>query len=143
MNVLVALIGLVAVAQAGSSSCVASNKKVIAAVRFRFIPTAISTGHTISSWSDGGGHRATITADANPFAGREYAGGNRGNILGTRAYGSGYPYGASDVTTLKGRPFPHVMWPISWGPGYMGGDEYWDSELDLLRPGGVLGAWAF
>ncbi|KAG8804370.1 hypothetical protein FRC17_005977 [Serendipita sp. 399] len=73
------------------------------------------------------------------FAGREYAGGGRWNILGTRAYGSGYPYGVSDQATLKGRPFPHVMWPISWGPGYMGGDEYWGPDLEVMRPGGVLG----
>ncbi|KAG8804371.1 hypothetical protein FRC17_005978, partial [Serendipita sp. 399] len=137
---LAALIGFV---QAGDG-CEASNAKAVRSIRFKLPLTPSSMdSQTVSSWSKGGGPRGIIPSNVadftNPFAGREYASGNRDNILGTRAYGSGYAYGVSDVSTIRGRPFPHGMWPISWGPGYLGGDEYWGDDLDLIRPGGELG----
>ncbi|KAG8830246.1 hypothetical protein FRC18_008389, partial [Serendipita sp. 400] len=142
-NVLVAALGL-GVGAANAKGCGGSNDKAVTAFRFRFsVSTAVMDSVTVSSWSDGGGPRAKIPTDVpdlvHPYAGREYAGGDRGKIIGTRAYGSGYPYGAQDVSTIRGRPFPHGMWPISWGPGYLGGDEYWGKDLDLIRPGGVVG----
>ncbi|KAG8753723.1 hypothetical protein FRC14_005779 [Serendipita sp. 396] len=140
----VAFASFVRIVQAAGSGCSSSNAKAVRSIRFRIDYSPSSMGSTkVSSWSDGGGPRAKINANGadllNPFAGREYAGGGRWDILGTRAYGSGYPYGAPDVTTIKGRPFPHAMWPISWGPEYLGGEEYWGDDLDLLRPGGAVG----
>ncbi|PVF96891.1 hypothetical protein CPB86DRAFT_858532 [Serendipita vermifera] len=76
----------------------------------------------------------------NPFSGREFGGGDRNGMYGTRAYGSGYPYGRDGSnTSVAGRPFPYGAWPISWGPDYMGGGEYYGGDLDLIRPGGPVG----
>ncbi|CCA71842.1 hypothetical protein PIIN_05777 [Serendipita indica DSM 11827] len=104
---------------------------------------------SVSAWGGGGGSRRTIpsNAAAGPFAGREYGGGDRHTIYGTRAYGSGYPYGANNARSIRGRPFPYGVWPISWGQNYLGGDEYslnaiingTTYELDFLRPGGPMG----
>jgi hypothetical protein len=61
-------------------------------------------------------------------------------MYGTRAYGSGYPYGGDGSTTsVAGRPFPFGVWPISWGPNYIGGGEYYGEDLDMIRPGGPVG----
>ncbi|KAG8753721.1 hypothetical protein FRC14_005777 [Serendipita sp. 396] len=142
-TILVAFATFFQVVQA-ANNCASSNAKATKSIRFRiaYAPSSMDS-NTVSSWSDGGGSRTKINENgtdlSNPFAGREYAGGGRWDILGTTAYGSGYPYGATDVKTIKGRPFPHAMWPISWGPGYLGGEEYWGDDIDLLRPGGAVG----
>jgi hypothetical protein len=92
----------------------------------------------ISSWSGGGGSPQQITADSNyPFAGRQFGGGTRSTIRGTRAFGSGYPYGVTDNSTIAGRPFPYGVWPIYWGNNITGSDEY-GPGLDPIRPGGPL-----
>ncbi|KAG8812063.1 hypothetical protein FRC17_002216 [Serendipita sp. 399] len=143
LDLFVAMLGF-GVGFAHAKGCGASDKKAVTAFRFRYsLSTSTIDSATVSSWSEGGGKRGKIPTDTadtlHPFYWREYAGGGRWEILGTRAYGSGYPYGVQDVSTVKGRPFPHGMWPISWGPGYLGGDEYWGKDLDLIRPGGVVG----
>ncbi|KAG8830247.1 hypothetical protein FRC18_008390 [Serendipita sp. 400] len=141
--VVLVVLGLIGFVQAGDG-CSKANAIRVNALRFRLsVSPSTTDSSTVSSWSKGGGPRGMIPINVanltNPFSGREYASGSRDNILGTRAYGSGYPYGVSDVTTIKGRPFPHSMWPISWGPGYLGGEEYWGDDIDLIRPGGMLG----
>ncbi|KAG8814070.1 hypothetical protein FRC17_001299 [Serendipita sp. 399] len=140
------------ITNAGSTTgCSASRKRAVRKVRFRVSYSPLTLDSiTISSESGGGGPRATIPSTStnglsvppgftNPFVGREYAGGDRSHIYGTRAYGSGYPYGADDSSSLRGRPFPHGMWPISWGPEYLGGGEYWGEDVEFMRPGGSLG----
>ncbi|KAG8805419.1 hypothetical protein FRC17_005528, partial [Serendipita sp. 399] len=92
----------------------------------------------ISSWSGGDGPRTTIPNNtAHPFPGREFGGGKRSQMRGTRAFGSGYPYGANDPNTIAGRPFPFGTWPLWWGNNTKGSDEY-GPELDGIRPGGQL-----
>lgn len=93
---------------------------------------------TVTAWGGGGGERQTLPSDSGaPFAGRTYGGGDRHTIFGTRSYGSGYPYGVSNVSTISGRGFPYGVWPISWG-SYLGGEEYIGDSIDILRPGGQL-----
>lgn len=87
--------------------------------------------------TDGGGAPFVIE-DNSPFAGRKYGGGDRASIFGTRSYGSGYPYGVKNTSTIAGRDFPYGVWPISWGD-YLGGAEYSGERMDLYRPGGILG----
>lgn len=80
---------------------------------------------SVSAWGGGGGSRrkSPSSVAAGPFAGREYGGGDRHTIYGSRVYGSGYPYGADNATSVAGRPFPYGVWPISWGQSYLGGEE--------------------
>ena len=133
------------------NGCTKAQQNTIKNMRFRvsFTPSTISTV-ALSAWSDGGGPRHKIPSSSlsNPFAGREYGSGDRKTVYGTRAYGSGYPYGADNPTSLAGRPFPYGVWPISWGASYIGGGEYFSSssssngeqlDLDFIRPGGPLG----
>jgi hypothetical protein len=55
-----------------------------------------------SAWSAGGGPRMIIPSDsATPFAGREYGGGERSHIYGTRLYGSGYPYSSMFIFRIS------------------------------------------
>lgn len=92
----------------------------------------------VSSWSGGGGARRQIALDSmHPFAGREFGGSDRSNLRGSRAFGSGYPYGASSTDSIAGRPFPYGVWPIYWGGNFMGSEEY-GPHLDSIRPGGQL-----
>jgi hypothetical protein len=92
----------------------------------------------ISSWSGGGGPILNISDDSShPFAGRSFGGATRDRLRGTRAFGSGYPYGNISSTTISGRPFPFGVWPLWWGQNFMGSDEY-GPQLDTVRPGGLL-----
>ncbi|CAG7851178.1 SubName: Full=Uncharacterized protein {ECO:0000313/EMBL:CCA71845.1} [Serendipita indica DSM 11827] len=136
---------------AAQKGCGKAQESAVKNMRFRISYTS-STMDTIavSAWSGGGGPRRAIPSNAasGPFSGREYGGGDRHTIYGTRAYGSGYPYGADNANSVAGRPFPYGVWPISWGPSYLGGGEYFsasssnnggDLDLDFLRPGGPVG----
>lgn len=93
----------------------------------------------MSSWSGGGGPRLKLPDDSSlwPFAGREFGGGDRSTIYGSRTFGSGYPYGVTSNQSISSRPFPYGVWPIYWGSNYTGSDEYGPS-LDPFRPGGQL-----
>jgi hypothetical protein len=92
----------------------------------------------VAGWSGGGGDNCTIHNDSNnPFAGREFGGADRSTLKGTQIFGSGYPYGNVDNSTIAGRPFPYGLWPIYWGNNITGSDEY-GAALDALRPGGQL-----
>ena len=94
--------------------------------------------HASRTTGSGGGANWTISNDtSHPFAGREFGGGTRSDMRGTRVFGSGYTYGVNDTSTLAGRAFPYGVWPLYWGDGFMGTDEY-GSVLDVIRPGGQL-----
>jgi hypothetical protein len=63
--------------------------------------------------SNGGGSPWDISNDTNhPFAGRQFGGAERRDLNGTQIFGSGYPYGNGNRTTIAGRPFPFGLWPI-------------------------------
>jgi hypothetical protein len=127
------------VVQAGDP-CVNSRLDAIKNVIFRIRPSLNSMDSgSVSAWGGGGGPQRTIPGDsAFPFAGRQYGGGDRSTIYGTRSYGSGYPYGVnSSSNDISGRPFPYGTWPISFG-NYRGGQEFLDASIDLLRPGGPM-----
>jgi hypothetical protein len=79
-----------------------------------------------------------VQSDSNhPFAGREFGSSGRGTLKGTQIFGSGYPYGNTDNSTIAGQPFPYGLWPIYWGDNITGSDEY-GAALGGLRPGGQL-----
>ncbi|KAG8782108.1 hypothetical protein FRC16_002718 [Serendipita sp. 398] len=89
-------------------------------------------------WGGGGGKPDTISKDSkHPFEGRNFGGGKREEIRGTRVFGSGYPYGADNRSTIAGRPFPFGAWPLYWDQNFMGGDEY-GPKYDAIRPGGFI-----
>ncbi|KAG8833587.1 hypothetical protein FRC18_003400 [Serendipita sp. 400] len=89
-------------------------------------------------WGAGGGKFATIPNDTqHPFEGRTFGAAKRREIRGTAAFGSRYPYGVTNQTTLSGRPFPFGVWPLYWGHNHMGADEY-GPQLDSVRPGGLV-----
>jgi hypothetical protein len=88
--------------------------------------------------ANGGEDRWDISYDTNhPFAGRQFGGAERSDLNGTQIFGSGYPYGNKNKTTIAGRPFPFGLWPIYWDNNTMGSDEY-GPALDGIRPGGQL-----
>lgn len=105
-----------------------------------WVPTSLANydGRWADAWSEGGGEWWTIGSDSShPFVGRDFGGGKRDDIRGTRAYGSGYPYGNKDASTISGRPFPFGFWPLYWDQDFMGCDEY-GPQFDVMRPGGQL-----
>ena len=105
-----------------------------------FVTTTLKdfTARIVQGWSSGGGERWTVQSDSNhPFAGREFGSADRWSLKGTQIFGSGYPYGIVDTSTIAGRPFPYGLWPIYWGNNITGSDEY-GAALDGLRPGGQL-----
>ncbi|KAG8804984.1 hypothetical protein FRC17_005790, partial [Serendipita sp. 399] len=89
-------------------------------------------------WGGGGGHWAKIPKDTeHPFQGRDYGGAKRYEIRGTRAFGSGYPYGAGNLSTVARRSFPFGVWPLYWDQNFRDADEY-GSQYDAIRPGGFI-----
>ncbi|CCA75192.1 hypothetical protein PIIN_09176 [Serendipita indica DSM 11827] len=89
-------------------------------------------------WGGGGGATWTISNDsAHPFVSRQFGGGKRRDIRGSKTFGSGYPWDSDDASTLNGRGFPFGVWPLWWGNDFMGTDEY-NSTMDTIRPGGQL-----
>ncbi|KAJ7182111.1 hypothetical protein C8R46DRAFT_811721, partial [Mycena filopes] len=105
-------------------------------------PISGLTSKSASPTSSGGGKAVVIPAGTT-FAGRMQGGGTRGQIWGTRAYGSGYPTSAGN--SVVGRPFPFYFWPLAWGTGagygsstaYLHGDEYGHPN-NASRPGGPM-----
>ncbi|KAF7312795.1 hypothetical protein MKEN_00962900 [Mycena kentingensis (nom. inval.)] len=114
-----------------------------------------STGKTINSGgasrsssttSFGGGKVSTISSGI--FSGRSIGGGNRGQVYGTRTYGSGYPGVAG--RGVAGRGFPFYFWPLAFGGGlgytshaaYMHSDEYGRPD-NSSRPGGAMSTATF
>lgn len=97
------------------------------------------TSRAANYFGEGGGKRTTIPRGS-IFSGRQIGGGTRGQVLGTRRFGSGYPYYVNDPRTrgVYGNPFPFGFWPIYWlGYGYS--DEYGrNTSVADQRPGGNL-----
>ncbi|CCA75195.1 hypothetical protein PIIN_09179 [Serendipita indica DSM 11827] len=92
----------------------------------------------MDQWGDGGGKTWVISSDSShPFVGRQFGGAKRTSIRGTNAFGSGYPYGVNDASTVAGRPFPFGVWPLWWPDDFMGSDEV-GPHLDGIRPGGHI-----
>ncbi|KAG8821657.1 hypothetical protein FRC19_007466 [Serendipita sp. 401] len=89
-------------------------------------------------WGGGGGKRVQISKDSkHPFEGRTFGGAKRKEIRGTRAFGSGYPYGTGNQSTIARRPFPFGVWPLYWDQNFMEADEY-GPLYDAIRPGGLV-----
>ncbi|KAG8809548.1 hypothetical protein FRC18_004501 [Serendipita sp. 400] len=89
-------------------------------------------------WGGGGGKFVEISKDSkHPFQGRTFGGAKRKEIGGTRAFGSGYPYGGGNQSTVAGRPFPFGTWPLYWDQNFMNSSEY-GPQYDAIRPGGLL-----
>ncbi|KAG8806745.1 hypothetical protein FRC17_004831, partial [Serendipita sp. 399] len=89
----------------------------------------------MDQWGGGGGKFVKISSDSHhPFQERTLGGAKRKEIQGSRTFGSGYPYGATDPLTVAGRPFPFGTWPLWWNQQFMGSDEY-GPRLDAIRPG--------
>ncbi|KAI0641445.1 hypothetical protein C8Q79DRAFT_886815, partial [Trametes meyenii] len=107
------------------------------------IPTSGSTVGRAGAVSYGQGATKVITIPAGqPFAGRSSGGATRGQIYGTRSYGSGYPgYVGLGVAGLA---FPFVFWPVVWGDGYGYGPPYLHASHEYglpnnsSRPGGSM-----
>ncbi|KAI0676215.1 hypothetical protein C8Q78DRAFT_1141427 [Trametes maxima] len=107
------------------------------------IPISGSTVGRTGAVSYGPGTTKVITIPAGqPFAGRSSGGATRGQIYGTRTYGSGYPgYLGLGVAGLA---FPFVFWPLVWGDNYGYGPPYLNASHEYgqpnnsSRPGGPL-----
>ncbi|KAG8823244.1 hypothetical protein FRC17_009377 [Serendipita sp. 399] len=92
----------------------------------------------MDQWGKGGGKWAKISKDSgHPFQGRTFGGAKRKEIRGTRAFGSGYPYGAGNQSTIARRYFPFGVWPLVWDQNFMDAEEY-GHKLDAIRPGGFI-----
>ncbi|KAG8810950.1 hypothetical protein FRC17_002692 [Serendipita sp. 399] len=92
----------------------------------------------MDQWGGGGGKWVKISKDSkHPFEGRTFGGAKRKEIRGTRAFGSGYPYGATNQSTIARRHFPFGVWPLYWDQNFMDADEY-GPQYDAIRPGGFL-----
>ncbi|KIM29920.1 hypothetical protein M408DRAFT_328385 [Serendipita vermifera MAFF 305830] len=90
-------------------------------------------------FSRGGGSPFTIGSGA--FAGRQAGGGTRDQVLGTRRFGSGYPYSNGNIQRggVYGQPFPFGFWPIFFvGHGYSGEYRGYGRNDTEQRPGGDL-----
>jgi hypothetical protein len=97
-----------------------------------------STNRDANFFSGGGGSRFTLPGGST-FAGRQAGGGQRqrSEVLGTRSYGSGYPYTSQDLRThgVSGQPFPFGFWPLYWY-GWGRSDEYGgNAMIEWDRPG--------
>ncbi|KAG6825970.1 hypothetical protein H0H92_001675 [Tricholoma furcatifolium] len=107
------------------------------------------TERTASTSSRGGG-KATTIAKGQPFAGRTIGGGTRGEIYGTRSYGSGYP-NIDPTTPLTDRDFPFGFEPLVFYLAILASDstEYalaiseYGYPWDTTRFGGPLGLATF
>ncbi|KAF9225627.1 hypothetical protein BS17DRAFT_554757 [Gyrodon lividus] len=92
---------------------------------------------TATVYGSGGGKSITIPS-GQLFSGRSAGGGSRGQVFGTRMYGSGYP--GITGRGVAGRGFPFWFWPVVWGGGsvtYLHDTEYGDS-FNTSRVGGPM-----
>ncbi|KXN90331.1 hypothetical protein AN958_04364 [Leucoagaricus sp. SymC.cos] len=107
---------------------------------------AVSVGGSsrpASSSNSGGGPSVKIPS-GQPFAGRDQGGGTRGQVFGTKQYGSGYP--GIPGRGVSGRGFPFYFWPITWGTAavvgvgtaaYLDSSHEYGSPDNATRPGGT------
>jgi len=111
------------------------------------VPISGKTGSPSKSSASaygGGGGKPTVIPSGQLFAGRSVGGGSRGQVWGSRTYGSGYPYGyPAGYLGVGGLGFPFYFWPVVWGAGFgYGGAYLYDSEFGQPsnpdRPGGIM-----
>jgi hypothetical protein len=98
----------------------------------------VTTSGRNANYFGGGGGKPFAISDSTIFNGRLMGGGSRGQVMGTRRYGSGYPYssGSTGSRGTAGQPFPFGFWPLFW-VGHGHSDEYGANQtLAALRPGG-------
>ncbi|KIM37037.1 hypothetical protein M413DRAFT_448756 [Hebeloma cylindrosporum] len=134
--------------QSGKSSAKSSSSSVKSKSRTSTIKTGSSSTKS-STYGRGSSVPAVIPA-GQLFAGRIAGGGTRGQIFGTRTYGSGYPGIAGRGTS--GRNFPFIFWPLAWPIAVGGGaatavylhnhNEYGD-PTNSSRPGGEMAIATF
>ncbi|KAI0353843.1 hypothetical protein OH77DRAFT_1550857 [Trametes cingulata] len=112
------------------------------------VPVSGSTVGRSNAVSYGSGTTKVVTIPAGqPFAGRSSGGATRGQIFGSRTYGSGYP-GVSGAG-VAGRGFPFVFWPVVWGGGlgygaaYLHANHEYGEPNNSSRPGGPMTQAAF
>ena len=81
----------------------------------------VTGGRSVTTYSNGGGKQIAIPS-GQLFAGRMAGGATRGQVVGTRTYGSGYP----GVTTrgVYNRGFPVWFWPVVGGGSFGAGEAY-------------------
>ncbi|EED84581.1 predicted protein [Postia placenta Mad-698-R] len=99
-----------------------------------------STVRMTATTYSGGGGRAVVIPQGQPFSGLTYGSGTRGQVYGTSTYGSGYPGLPAGSVTDRG--FPFCFWPVVWekqpyGAPYLYAPEY-GSPTNTSRPGGPL-----
>ncbi|KAH9848782.1 hypothetical protein C2E23DRAFT_738709 [Lenzites betulinus] len=127
----------------GSSGSSGSSGSTGVGSRGASVPVSGSTAGRSSAVSYGSGTTKVVTIPAGqPFSGRQSGGATRGQIFGTRSYGSGYP-GVSGLG-VGGRGFPFVFWPVVWGGGlgygaaYLHANHEYGEPNNSSRPGGVM-----
>ncbi|GAA5948224.1 hypothetical protein JCM3775_003601 [Rhodotorula graminis] len=108
-------------------------------------------GYSPSPFGYGGGAPRTVSGGV-PFSGRQFGGATRGSIYSGRGYGGGYGNYARGAALggvagvgfgyVGGLGFPYGYWPLYYGHGYYGDDEYGPYRNDS-RPGGPLAAASF
>ncbi|KIM30324.1 hypothetical protein M408DRAFT_296821 [Serendipita vermifera MAFF 305830] len=101
------------------------------------VVSSAATSRVANYFSPGGGQRFVLPSNS-VFKGREMGGGARADVVGTRGYGSGYPYYQGDIRRngVIGQPFPFGFWPIYWA-GHGHSDEYGgNATVEAERPGG-------
>ncbi|KAF9532163.1 hypothetical protein CPB83DRAFT_784913 [Crepidotus variabilis] len=108
---------------------------------------SIGSGKTATPKGNGGSSTSTIPSGS-AFAGRSVGGGTRGEVFGSRQYGSGYPGVAS--SGVAGRGFPFVFWPLAFGGAggygayhYLHNSSEYGTYDNSSRPGGVMTTAAF
>ncbi|CAK5284171.1 unnamed protein product [Mycena citricolor] len=98
------------------------------------------SGKTAVPYGGGGGQVVTIAA-GQPFSGRQEGGGTRGDIFGSRTYGSGYP--GTSGADVSGRGFPYFFWPLSFGRPHLHSNQEYGRADNSSRPGGAMSTAAF
>ncbi|KAG8810952.1 hypothetical protein FRC17_002694, partial [Serendipita sp. 399] len=129
--VLLALEALIVSPVLASSGTVFINPQIRITTSFDF------NARIMDHWGGGGGRWEKIKDPKHPFQGRWFGGAKRREIRGTRAFGSGYPYGVNNHSTVAGRPLPFGVWPLYWDQNFMESGEY-GPERDVIRPGGLI-----
>ncbi|KAG2142375.1 hypothetical protein DEU56DRAFT_733692 [Suillus clintonianus] len=121
----------------GSSSSSSGGESNSKTSKVPITGSSASGKSTATAYGSGGGKSITIPT-GQLFAGRTAGGATRGEMYGTRAYGSGYPgYSSYGVA---GRGFPFWYWPVVWGAStnpYYHDPEYGDSS-NSSRTGGPM-----
>ncbi|KAM5543611.1 hypothetical protein V8D89_002862 [Ganoderma adspersum] len=126
----------------GSKGTSSGKAAVPAGSRGSAVPvsgTTFGSGRTTSTAYGSGGVKVTTIPRGQPFAGRTYGGGTRGEIYGTSVYGSGYP--GVTGSGVAGHNFPYIYPPVVWvdygyGPPYLYSSHEYGEPKSTNRTGG-------